>query len=117
MRHFDGAVRISEDAARERAGDRCLFDDIDVILTAPAPGRLPITGESSPYYLFHPLAGQRIATDLPGVKLLVLLLIFIWIRTTVPRLRYDQLMRFGWKVLLPVATINAVVTALCVVAF
>ncbi|HEY7103546.1 MAG TPA: sulfotransferase domain-containing protein [Mycobacteriales bacterium] len=40
---------------------------------APAPGRLPITGESSPYYLFHPLAGQRIATDLPGVRLLVLL--------------------------------------------
>jgi hypothetical protein len=40
---------------------------------APAPGRLPITGESSPYYMFHPLAGQRIAADLPGVKLLVLL--------------------------------------------
>ena len=51
------------------------------------------------------------------LKLLALLLVFIWIRTTVPRLRYDQLMRFGWKVLLPVATINAVVTALCVVAF
>ena len=40
---------------------------------APAPGRLPITGESSPYYMFPPLAGQRIATDLPGVRLLVLL--------------------------------------------
>jgi len=51
------------------------------------------------------------------LKLLALLLVFIWIRTTVPRLRYDQLMRFGWKVLLPVATINAVVTALFVVAF
>jgi NADH-quinone oxidoreductase subunit H len=51
------------------------------------------------------------------LKLLALLLVFIWIRTTVPRLRYDQLMRFGWKILLPVATINAVVTALCVVAF
>ncbi|MEE3918977.1 hypothetical protein V2I01_12710 [Micromonospora sp. BRA006-A] len=32
-----------------------------------------ITGESSPYYMFHPLAGQRIARDLPSVKLLVLL--------------------------------------------
>ena len=40
---------------------------------APAPDRLPITGESSPYYMFHPLAGQRIAADLPGVKLVVLL--------------------------------------------
>ena len=50
-------------------------------------------------------------------KLLLLLFVFIWMRTTLPRLRYDQLMRFGWKILLPVATINAVVTAIFVVAF
>jgi NADH-quinone oxidoreductase subunit H len=49
------------------------------------------------------------------LKLFVLLFIFIWMRTTLPRLRYDQLMRFGWKILLPVATINAVVTAILVV--
>jgi NADH-quinone oxidoreductase subunit H len=49
------------------------------------------------------------------LKLFVLLYVFIWMRTTLPRLRYDQLMRFGWKVLLPVATINAVVTAVLVV--
>ena len=51
------------------------------------------------------------------LKLIILLFVFIWIRTTLPRLRYDQLMRFGWKVLLPVATINAIVTAVLVVAF
>jgi NADH-quinone oxidoreductase subunit H len=50
------------------------------------------------------------------LKLLALLFVFIWVRGTLPRLRYDQLMRFGWKVLLPVATINAVVTALVVAA-
>ena len=50
------------------------------------------------------------------VKLFALLFVFIWIRTTLPRLRYDQLMRFGWKVLLPVTTANAVVTAALVVA-
>jgi NADH-quinone oxidoreductase subunit H len=49
------------------------------------------------------------------LKVFVLVSIFIWIRASVPRLRYDQLMRFGWKVLLPVATINAVITALLVV--
>jgi NADH-quinone oxidoreductase subunit H len=49
-------------------------------------------------------------------KLVFLLFIFIWMRTTLPRLRYDQLMRFGWKVLLPVATVNAVITAILVVA-
>jgi NADH-quinone oxidoreductase subunit H len=49
------------------------------------------------------------------LKLFILLYVFIWMRTTLPRLRYDQLMRFGWKVLLPVATINAVVTAVLMV--
>jgi NADH-quinone oxidoreductase subunit H len=49
------------------------------------------------------------------LKLFGILFVFIWLRTTLPRLRYDQLMRFGWKVLLPAATINAVVTALVVV--
>jgi len=48
-------------------------------------------------------------------KLALLLFVFIWMRATLPRLRYDQLMRFGWKVLLPVATVNAVVTAVLVV--
>ena len=50
------------------------------------------------------------------LKLFLLLFVFIWMRTTLPRLRYDQLMRFGWKVLLPVATLNAVITAIVVVA-
>jgi NADH-quinone oxidoreductase subunit H len=49
------------------------------------------------------------------LKLAVFLFGFIWLRATLPRLRYDQLMRFGWKILLPVATANAVVTALLVV--
>jgi NADH-quinone oxidoreductase subunit H len=49
------------------------------------------------------------------IKLFLMVSFFIWVRASVPRLRYDQLMRFGWKVLLPVATINAVVTALLVV--
>jgi NADH-quinone oxidoreductase subunit H len=49
------------------------------------------------------------------LKVFLFVSLFIWIRASVPRLRYDQLMRFGWKVLLPVATINAVLTALLVV--
>ena len=49
------------------------------------------------------------------LKLFLFMALFIWIRASVPRLRYDQLMSFGWKVLLPVATLNAVITALLVV--
>jgi len=49
------------------------------------------------------------------LKLAILVTTFIWLRASQPRLRYDQLMRFGWKVLLPVATVNAIATAFFVV--
>jgi NADH-quinone oxidoreductase subunit H len=48
-------------------------------------------------------------------KMLGLVLVFIWVRATLPRLRYDQLMSLGWKVLLPLATLNVLVTAVLVV--
>jgi NADH-quinone oxidoreductase subunit H len=50
-----------------------------------------------------------------AAKIFVLLLLFIWVRATLPRLRYDQLMALGWKVLLPLATLNVLVTAVLVV--
>jgi NADH-quinone oxidoreductase subunit H len=49
------------------------------------------------------------------VKMLALVFFFIWVRATLPRLRYDQLMSLGWKVLLPLATLNVLVTAILVV--
>jgi len=48
------------------------------------------------------------------VKMAMFLFLFIWIRATVPRLRYDRLMRLGWKALLPIATVQVLVTALLV---
>jgi NADH-quinone oxidoreductase subunit H len=47
-------------------------------------------------------------------KMMIFITFFIWVRFTVPRLRYDQLMSFGWKVLLPLATLNLTVTAILV---
>jgi NADH-quinone oxidoreductase subunit H len=48
-------------------------------------------------------------------KTLFGIFLFVWARATLPRLRYDQLMSLGWKILLPLATLNALVTAIVLV--
>jgi NADH-quinone oxidoreductase subunit H len=48
------------------------------------------------------------------VKVYFFLFLFFWIRATLPRLRYDQLMRFGWKVMLPLALANVLLTSIIV---
>ena len=57
---------------------------------------------------------------LPGViwfllKVFAMLFLFIWVRATFPRFRYDQLMKFGWKVLFPAALVNILLTGVCMV--
>jgi len=49
-----------------------------------------------------------------ALKVAVLIFIFYWMRATLPRLRYDRLMNFGWKVMLPLAVLNLVGTAIAV---
>jgi NADH-quinone oxidoreductase subunit H len=49
------------------------------------------------------------------IKIITLIFLFMWVRATLPRLRYDQLMSLGWKILLPLATLNVLVTAVLVV--
>ena len=61
------------------------------------------------------LGGWEGPGDIPFVwfilKVAFFVFVFMWVRATMPRLRYDQLMSFGWKVLIPLATINLIVTA------
>ncbi len=49
------------------------------------------------------------------LKVFFFIFLYIWVRATLPRFRYDQLMRFGWLVLLPVALANVLITALVVI--
>ena len=63
--------------------------------------------------------GGWAAPILPGpwwlfIKILLFLFLFVWVRATLPRLRYDQLMRLSWSLLLPLALLNLAVTALIV---
>jgi NADH-quinone oxidoreductase subunit H len=48
------------------------------------------------------------------VKVLLLLFVFVWLRSTLPRIRYDRLMSFGWKVTFPLALVSALITAVVV---
>ncbi|HLI68360.1 MAG TPA: NADH-quinone oxidoreductase subunit NuoH [Ktedonobacteraceae bacterium] len=48
------------------------------------------------------------------LKVACILFLFIWLRATLPRIRYDRLMRLGWQTLLPLAVLNVVITAICV---
>jgi NADH-quinone oxidoreductase subunit H len=48
------------------------------------------------------------------LKVALFLFVYVWLRATLPRIRYDQLMEFGWKILLPLAALNLLLTALYV---
>lgn len=52
-----------------------------------------------------------------AIKMALFVFLFIWLRATLPRIRYDRLMRLGWDVLLPLAIVNLMVTALIVGIF
>jgi NADH-quinone oxidoreductase subunit H len=74
-------------------------------------------GASSPFgNLFPAIGGPVIQAILPifwfVFKVFAFLLLYIWVRGTVPRFRYDQLMAFGWKFLLPLSMANIIVTSL-----
>jgi NADH-quinone oxidoreductase subunit H len=64
--------------------------------------------------LFGPAGNPFIGLVWFILKAAFFLFFYIWLRATLPRLRYDRLMDFGWKVLLPVATLNLILTAVAV---
>ncbi|RZU39873.1 NADH-quinone oxidoreductase subunit NuoH [Edaphobacter modestus] len=89
----------------------------NMITVACVATLLFLGGPTSPFgNLFPSVGGPFVQAVLPifwfVVKVLAFLLLYIWIRATLPRFRYDQLMAFGWKFLLPVALLNIIATSL-----
>ncbi len=60
------------------------------------------------------VAGTAVSVLCFALKLLAVLFLYIWVRWTLPRFRYDQLMRLGWKTLVPLALLNIVLTGIIV---
>jgi NADH-quinone oxidoreductase subunit H len=51
------------------------------------------------------------------IKLCFFIFFYMWVRWTIPRFRYDQLMNLGWKILIPLSIINILITGICILAF
>jgi len=97
-----------------------LAEYANMVLVSCVAAALFLGGWNAPYpgTIFEYLGAPSLAwienTMWFAVKTYSFLFLFFWLRATLPRLRYDQLMRFGWKVLLPIALANIVVTSLAV---
>lgn len=98
-----GAVAIYHGLHPARRRDRLTLPVVGVVFLAIAV-----------LFLLPPLQQALIPLFWFGAKVGLLLFVFMWVRATLPRFRYDQLMGFAWKVLFPVALANLLVTAFVV---
>ena len=51
------------------------------------------------------------------IKICFFIFFYMWVRWTIPRFRYDQLMNLGWRILIPLSIINIIITGICILAF
>jgi NADH-quinone oxidoreductase subunit H len=85
---------------------------IKMIAVSALGATLFLGGYHGPFVSEVPLLGPVYFV----LKTLLALVVFVWVRGTLPRLRYDRLMAFGWKVLLPLSLLNVLATALVILA-
>jgi len=79
---------------------------INVIVASAMTVTLFFGGWTFPGFAPHGILGALLSIVIFTIKTLFFVWLFVWVRWTLPRFRYDQLMRLGWKVLLPVALFN-----------
>lgn len=86
----------------------------NIVVSAALTTTLYLGGWTLPFYEPHGLPGVVASVAIFAAKVCAIVWVFIWVRWTIPRFRYDQLMRLGWKVALPVALLNLLWAALLV---
>jgi NADH-quinone oxidoreductase subunit H len=89
-----------------RFGSYFLAEYVNVIVASAMTATLYFGGWSLPGYHPHGIVGGLVSLAVFSAKTAILVLVFIWVRWTLPRFRYDQLMKLGWKALLPLALAN-----------
>jgi NADH-quinone oxidoreductase subunit H len=84
---------------------------INVIVASAMTTTLFFGGWGFPGFHPHGVMGGLLSIAIFSAKTLFFVWVFVWVRWTLPRFRYDQLMKLGWKVLLPTALVNLFWTA------
>ncbi len=83
-----------------------------IVVASALAAALFLGGWHGPFAAQYPLLGVVYFI----VKIVFMLFLFVWVRASLPRIRYDELMSFSWKFLVPLALLNLAVTAVAVVA-
>ena len=94
-----------------------LAEYANMIVASAVITTLYLGGWQFPYlqtFGLPPLAISILQVAVFAMKVIAMVLFFIWVRWSVPRFRYDQLMNLGWKVMLPVSIANIIVTAIVI---
>jgi NADH-quinone oxidoreductase subunit H len=94
-----------------------LAEYANMIVASAVITTLYLGGWQFPYlqtFGLPPLVTSLIQILFFGMKIAFLIFFFIWVRWSLPRFRYDQLMNLGWKVMLPLSILNIIVTAIVV---
>jgi len=87
-------------------GSFFLAEYVNVIVASALTTTLYLGGWSLPGFAPHGVVGALLSLLVFAVKTAILVSVFVWVRWTLPRFRYDQLMSLGWKVFLPLALVN-----------